>query len=69
MKEKNLKPEDCLTIGDGANDIPMLKKAGLGIGYRPKQAVLDEVDNAILYGDLTTALYAQGYSAKYFRTL
>ncbi len=69
MKEKNLKPEDCLTIGDGANDIPMLKKAGLGIGYHPKQAVLDEVDNTILYGDLTTALYAQGYSAKYFRTL
>lgn len=67
MREKNLKPEDCLAIGDGANDIPMLKKAGLGIGYHPKQAVLEEVHNAILYGDLTAALYAQGYASKYFR--
>lgn len=52
---------DVLAIGDGANDIPMLKAAGLGIGYYPKQAVLDEIDNAILYGDLSITLYAQGY--------
>lgn len=51
---------DCLTIGDGANDIPMLKTAGLGIGYHPKQAVAEEVENLILYGDLSAALYAQG---------
>ncbi|MCB1680385.1 MAG: phosphoserine phosphatase SerB [Rhodospirillales bacterium] len=69
MQEKNLKPEDCLTIGDGANDVPMLKKAGLGIGYHPKKTVLEEVHNAIIYGDLTAALYAQGYSSKYFKTL
>lgn len=69
MKRLGLGPEDCLTIGDGANDIPMLKKAGLGIGYHPKNAVLEEVHNAILYGDLTAALYAQGYSSKYFKTV
>lgn len=68
-KKLGLTPEDCLTIGDGANDIPMLKKAGLGIGYHPKNAVLDEVHNAILYGDLTAALYAQGYASKYFKRL
>ncbi len=59
--------EDCLTIGDGANDIPMLKAAGLGIGYHPKQAVLNEVHNAIIHGDLTAALYAQGYSEDNFK--
>lgn len=69
MRLRNLKPDDCLTIGDGANDIPMLKKAGLGIGYHPKQAVLEEIPNAIIHGDLTAALYAQGYAQKYFRTL
>ncbi len=59
-----IKPEDAMTIGDGANDIPMLKAAGLGIGYRPKAAVRREIDSHILYGDLTAALYAQGYTAQ-----
>ncbi len=66
MKDLELSAEDCLTIGDGANDLPMLKMAGLGIGYRPKDAVKNEIGNCILYGDLTTALYAQGFSAENF---
>ncbi len=66
VKDLNLSADDCLAIGDGANDLPMLKKAGLGIGYRPKEAVKSEIANCILYGDLTAVLYAQGYSRKYF---
>ncbi len=64
-RELKIKPEDALAIGDGANDIPMLKAAGLGIGYKPKNAVKDEIDNLILYGDLTAALYAQGFTGRY----
>ena len=64
IKDLGLTEDDCLSIGDGANDLPMLKMAGLGIGYRPKQAVKSEMANCILYGDLTAALYAQGYSKK-----
>lgn len=64
--ELNINEQDCLTIGDGANDLPMLKAAGLGIGFHPKEAVKSEIHNCILYGDLTTALYAQGYSSDYF---
>ena len=67
MKNNTLSPEDCLTIGDGANDLPMLKMAGLGIGYHPKDAVKAEIGNCILYGDLTAALYAQGYTSTYFK--
>jgi phosphoserine phosphatase len=56
-----------MTIGDGANDIPMLKNAGLGIGYKPKQAVQREIDNHIIHGDLSAALYAQGYTYQHFK--
>ncbi|MFP4313921.1 MAG: phosphoserine phosphatase SerB [Alphaproteobacteria bacterium] len=60
-EDMGLEAEDVLAIGDGANDIPMLKAAGLGIGYYPKPAVADAIDNIILYGDLSACLYAQGY--------
>ena len=68
MKDFDLTADDCLTIGDGANDLPMLKMAGLGIGYHPKETVKSELANCILYGDLTTALYAQGLSSDHFET-
>lgn len=67
MQEFDFAPENCLAIGDGANDVPMLKLAGLGIGYQPKPAVAQDIANVILYGDLTAALYAQGYTAKHFK--
>lgn len=60
MEELSLKPEDVMTIGDGANDLLMLEAAGLGIGYHPKPLLVEKLDNLILYGDLTAALYAQG---------
>jgi len=63
VKIMGLTLEDAITIGDGANDIPMLKAAGLGVGYHPKPAVAAEIGNCIVHGDLTAALYAQGYSA------
>ena len=53
---------DAMTIGDGANDSPMRKAAGFGVGYQPKAAVATEIDSLIIYGDLSAALYAQGYS-------
>lgn len=61
MSALGLTAAQTMAIGDGANDLPMLEAAGLGIGYHPKPALLDRLDNCILYGDLTAALYAQGY--------
>lgn len=60
MTELHLEPEEVMAIGDGANDLAMLEVAGLGIGYRPKPLLAERLDNQIIHGDLSAALYAQG---------
>lgn len=57
-----LNTEDTLAVGDGANDIPMLLGAGLGIGYKPKPLVKEHVQNCIVYSDHMALLYVQGYN-------
>jgi len=52
---------DALTVGDGANDIPMLQAAGLGVAYRAKPKVAAAAGVRINHGDLTALLYLQGY--------
>jgi phosphoserine phosphatase len=59
--ERGLTPADALAVGDGANDLPMLKAAGLGVAYRAKPAVAAEATVRVDHGDLTTLLYLQGY--------
>jgi phosphoserine phosphatase len=54
--------DETLAVGDGANDIPMLKAAGLGIAYHAKPAVVAAADARIEANDLTALLYAQGYA-------
>lgn len=51
----------CLALGDGANDLPMLLAAGLGIAYHAKPAVRAAARACINHADLRAALYAQGY--------
>lgn len=51
----------CLAVGDGANDLSMIRAAGLGIGYHPKAYLKKRIENSVLFGDLTALLYAQGY--------
>ena len=62
----NHQPLNTMTIGDGANDLPMLQAAGLGLGFHAKPSVAAQLTNTILYNDLTAALYAQGYREKEF---
>ncbi len=50
----------CMAVGDGANDIPMLKRAGLGIAYHAKPKAALAADVAINHNDLTALLYIQG---------
>lgn len=51
----------CLAVGDGANDIPMLEAAGLGIAYHAKPKAAAAADAAVRHGDLTVLLRAQGW--------
>jgi phosphoserine phosphatase len=53
--------EDTLAVGDGANDVPMIEAAGLGIAFHAKPALRQAAHACIDYGDLTALLYAQGY--------
>jgi phosphoserine phosphatase len=50
-----------LAVGDGANDLPMLKAAGLGVAFRGRPAVRAEARWRIDHADLRALLYAQGY--------
>ena len=53
---------DVIAVGDGANDLGMLKRAGLGVALHAKPAVAAECDVRINNGDLTSLLYVQGYT-------
>ncbi|ACI92414.1 phosphoserine phosphatase SerB [Afipia carboxidovorans OM5] len=59
---------DTIVIGDGANDLAMIEKAGLGIAYHAKPAVAAAAMARIDHGDLTALLYAQGYKRTEFVT-
>ncbi len=56
-----LHPSQILAVGDGANDIPMLNEAGLGVAYHAREMVIRAADMAIRHSDLTGLLYIQGY--------
>jgi phosphoserine phosphatase len=58
---RGLSADDALTVGDGANDLAMLARAGLGVAFRAKPAVAAQVPVRIMHGDLTALLFLQGY--------
>lgn len=59
--EHGISPADVVGVGDGANDLPMLKHAGLGVAFYAKPVVAAQVAARIDHGDLTSLLYLQGY--------
>ncbi len=56
----------CLAVGDGANDIPMLEAAGLGIAYHAKPKAAAAADAHVRNGDLTSLLWAQGLPRRHW---
>ncbi|HUC62689.1 MAG TPA: phosphoserine phosphatase SerB [Alphaproteobacteria bacterium] len=64
--ERGLALGDTLAVGDGANDLPMIQAAGLGVAYRGKPAVAAAARARVDHGDLTTLLYFQGFTEAEF---
>jgi phosphoserine phosphatase len=60
--ELSLTVPETMAVGDGANDLPMLQAAGLGIAFRAKPKVNEQAAARVRYSDLTALLYAQGYA-------
>ena len=66
MRERAISPEHVLAVGDGANDVPMLLLAGMGVALHAKPKVREQARIAIDHGDLTALLYLQGYTKAQF---
>jgi len=62
--ELGLSPEATLAVGDGANDLAMIKRAGLGVAYHAKPIVAAAAAARIDHNDLTALLHAQGIARK-----
>ncbi|WP_164660714.1 phosphoserine phosphatase SerB [Tropicibacter sp. Alg240-R139] len=57
---------DVIAVGDGANDLGMLERAGTGVALHAKPSVAAECNVRINHGDLTALLYVQGYARDAF---
>ncbi|MCG7494119.1 phosphoserine phosphatase SerB [Thalassobius sp. Cn5-15] len=54
--------DEVIAVGDGANDLGMLTRAGSGVALHAKPSVAAECDIRINHGDLTALLFIQGYA-------
>ncbi|KQN37688.1 phosphoserine phosphatase [Sphingomonas sp. Leaf407] len=60
IDELGIDPAATLAVGDGANDLPMIRRAGLGVAYHAKPIVAAEAAVRIDHNDLTALLHIQG---------
>jgi phosphoserine phosphatase len=56
--------DQVIAVGDGANDLLMLEKAGLGIAFRAKPKLRAAADTSISAGGLDSILYLLGFNAQ-----
>jgi phosphoserine phosphatase len=61
-----LTPADAMAVGDGANDLDMIRLAGSGVALHAKPSVAAQARIRIDHGDLTALLYIQGYRRSEF---
>ena len=48
-------------MGDGANDLPMMLEAGLGVAFRAQPVVAAQARAQVRHATLRALLFAQGY--------
>jgi phosphoserine phosphatase len=60
VRREHLNMEQVIAVGDGANDLPMLRLAGLGIAFRAKPVVRESAQQAISTIGLDGILYLLG---------
>ncbi len=69
-KVYNLRLEQTVAVGDGANDVLMLQTAGLGIAFRAKPKLQEVADMSLNHNErLDTLLYLMGFNARDLRGL
>lgn len=61
VAELNIGFEDTIAVGDGANDLAMIERAGFGVAWHAKPILACAADAVIAHSDLTALLYLQGY--------
>jgi phosphoserine phosphatase len=64
--QRGVRLQATLAVGDGANDLDMIRAAGLGIAFHAKPIVAKEARARIEHADLRALLFAQGYPASAF---
>ena len=61
VKQLNLSLHDVISVGDGANDVNLIKNSGIGVSYKGKR-ILNNVANVVFnHTNLKGILYLQGY--------
>lgn len=64
--KRSISLAETLAVGDGANDLPMITAAGIGVAYHAKPIVQELARAKINHCDLTALLYMQGYKQEEF---
>jgi phosphoserine phosphatase len=64
--ERGIPMAETMAVGDGANDLDMIRASGLGVALHAKPHVAAEAAARIDFGDLTALLYLQGYNEDEF---
>lgn len=67
-KRLGISEAEVMAVGDGANDLGMLGRAGAGVALHAKPSVQAECDIRINHGDLSALLFIQGYARSEFVT-
>ncbi|MFO0996464.1 MAG: phosphoserine phosphatase SerB [Alphaproteobacteria bacterium] len=65
--ERRVSLDATLAVGDGANDLEMIRTAGMGVAFRAKPVVASVARTRVDHGDLTALLFFQGYRRREFR--